>query len=193
MDPFEIRIKRDWGICVFVGWALVPCGVGLLVGIEFLVAEEDDTSFCEEESSGNRKRRRGDAYKSENEGSVGNCHVPCTLRIRAPRPCHLHLGVENNDCSCIYGLWGHCDRGRGSRVLRVERVGSLYCWCSLNRRRKREIVFLLEFKTHKSGTNVVPGEGGKHHRHDNLCSSPAPNDKYPHTQPVSSKSDEDDA
>lgn len=32
---------------------------------------------------------------------------------------------------------------------------------------------------------MVPGEGGQHHHHGNLGSSPAPNDKYPHAQLIS--------
>lgn len=55
VDLFEARLARGWDTRVGVEWPPVTRKVELLVNVEFLVTEEDDTSLCDEESPGNRK------------------------------------------------------------------------------------------------------------------------------------------
>lgn len=87
MDLFETRLTRDWGACVFVERAPVPREIELVVNVEFLVTKEDDTSFCDEKSPGNRKgplrrclqARTSSAYNSSFWATV-NClrSIPCS-------------------------------------------------------------------------------------------------------------------
>jgi len=48
-------------------------------------------------------------------------------------------GVEEVDCSCAYGHWSNRCRGRGRRILSLERVGSSYCRMLIKSQETRDI------------------------------------------------------
>jgi hypothetical protein len=67
VDLFETRLARGWDTRVGVERPPVPREIELLVNVEFLVTEEDDTSLCDEKSTGNRKRTQCGARMLEGD------------------------------------------------------------------------------------------------------------------------------